>query len=169
MKRAAEQKVDAVALAAKAKAAVAATEAAPPKQRPAKKVGRKVTAKSTPKSKAKPAAKKGKAAPKAKATPAAKKTTAKKPVARDRATSLTIQARSLRGVNRNLRLEGVGAQLQATEKGLQAFKGSWSGREFKASVKTGKEVKHDGQQVKAARALTYGQWVTAVRKAIGGK
>jgi len=67
---------------------------------------------------------------------------------------LAITARSLRGINRNLRLQGVQATVAIVKgKGIMATK---------AGTKTAKPVMVSGKQPKAVRNLTYGQWVTAV-------
>lgn len=79
---------------------------------------------------------------------------------KDRTVKLAIVARSLRGINRNLRLQG--------NKGLEVRKvkgkdGS-SFQVFKGAAKTGKAVLHDGNPIKSIGTLTYGQWVTAAVK-----
>ncbi len=67
-------------------------------------------------------------------------------------------ATSLRGVKRNLGLEG--------HKTLEVRKDPKKGfLVFKGAAKTGKVVLHDGQPIKSVASLTYGQWVTAAVKA----
>ena len=90
----------------------------------------------------------------------AKAETPKAEKSKDRTVKLAIVARSLRGINRNLRLQGNPA---LTVKKVKGKDGS-AFQVFKGKAKTGKVVMHDGNPVKSIRQLSYGQWVTAAVK-----
>ena len=72
-----------------------------------------------------------------------------------RSAKLAIVARSVRGINRNLRLQGYpGVAVRVVKgKGLQAFKGA---------AKVGKVIMHNGAAATQVKMLTYGQWVNAI-------
>ncbi len=66
---------------------------------------------------------------------------------------LAVGARSLRGINRNLRLTGHPT--------LKVAKGKAKGTFVVLSGRKSTVVSFDGSPVKSVKSLTYGQWVQA--------
>ena len=118
-------------------------------KKPAKKVGKKVTAEAP--------------APVQEVKKAAEKSAVAK-----RQEKLLITARSLRGIKRNLKLEGYGDETYVKKHGKDNHFMVFKGKATKP-VKAKAVLNLDGKPVKSVRELSYGQWVTQAVKASGIK
>jgi len=120
----------------------------------AKKVGRKVVP---------PAGKKAEAKKVEKKAVATKTTPKKSGEKKSRKEKLAVVARSLRGINRNLRLEGVA---DTEVRPVKDKDGAKTLQVFKGKAKTGVVLKANGKNIKVPKELTYGDWVNTVKASI---